>query len=252
MAPDAASPPAAAAFAAAIAASMSLDISGPGTSVLPAQARAGSSFVVAYAVGPHTVLWCDPALADDLASLADPAAGLSLEAFDAWARTTGWIERGRSVMHLLPAEGLRRDRMPDVDRSLWRSLSTDDPADLALVEAFVETLPDDDREEADLDAGEYDEHIVAVVDGRGIAAYASQKPFDHAEGFGDIAVATRPDRRGHGLGAAVVARLCDEMAVAGIVPLYRRDPGNGGSVGLCAALGFVPVVQISAFERPAD
>lgn len=251
MDPDPAAPPAADEFVAAIAATMGIDVGAPGTTVLPSPRRADSAVALAYAFASHTVLWCDPALAADLDPLADRTVSLSLSAFDTWATAMGWTPFGHSAMHLLPASGVRRrDRVPSAVADRFRSVDAADPVDRALIEAFVQTLPEDDREEADLDGDEFDDHITVIVDDHGIAAYASQKPFDHAVRFGDIAVATRPDRRGQGLGTAVVARLCDEIAAVGLVPLYRRDPRNDGSVGLCAALGFVPVVEFSGFERP--
>ncbi len=83
----------------------------------------------------------------------------------------------------------------------------------------------------------------------GVAAYSSQAPFGPARQFADVSVATRPDVRGRGLGHLVVAQLCDEIVARGLHPLYRRAVINTGSVRLCAALGFVPVIEVSGFRR---
>ena len=48
-----------------------------GYHVSPANDRTGSSMVVAYWISEHTVLWCDPAIADELAELADPTTSKS-------------------------------------------------------------------------------------------------------------------------------------------------------------------------------
>jgi hypothetical protein len=71
-------------------------------------------------------------------------------------------------------------------------------------------LSDEDRDEADLDGDRLDEHMLAVIDERGIVAFASQQPALYADGFGDIAIATRPDARPRARPIAVAA-LCDEI-----------------------------------------
>lgn len=171
----------------------------PGTTVVPSADRAGSAMVVAYAVAAHTVLWCDPALAHDLEGFADPGRTLALADVEASSTARGWEHVGRSRMLLPPADGLiaATDSGPGF---VIRSLDANTLTDRSMLDTFAACLSEDDREEADLDGGEFDDHILAVVDERGIAALASQQPFDHALGFGDIADATRDDAVGRGLG----------------------------------------------------
>lgn len=220
----------------------------PGTSVVPADDRSDSSMVVAYSISEHTVLWCDPAIADDLFELADPLRATSHTEIISWAELVGWEEVSVAYMQLLRAAGVVR---PDASTSAWtRSLDRESTEDVALVDAFRALLSDADRDEADLDEDRLDEHMLAVVDDHGIVAFASQQPFAFADRFGDIAIATRPDVRGRGLGRVAVAALCDEIGSRAMWPLYRCDTANLGSVKLSASLGFVPVVEILACKRP--
>ncbi|MEP7115361.1 MAG: GNAT family N-acetyltransferase [Ilumatobacteraceae bacterium] len=236
-------------FVSAVAGEMGLGdaVHHPGTSVIPADDRSGSAMVVAYSISEHTVLWCDPALADDLFELADPLRATSQTEFISWAERVGWGEVSVDHMQLLRAAGVVR---PDVSTSAWtRSLDRECAEDVALIDAFKALLSDADRDEADLDEDRLDEHMLAIVDDHGIAAFASQQPFALADTFGDIAVATRPDARGSGLGKLAVAALCDEIGSRSMWPLYRCDTANLGSVRLSASLGFVPVVRILACKR---
>ena len=147
-------------------------------------------------------------------------------------------------MQLLRSSGIVR---PAADASVViRSLDPGSAQDIAVIDAFKAALSDEDRDEADLDRADLDEHILAVMDDKGIAAFASQRPFIYAAQFADIAIATRPDARGRGLGRIVVAALCDEIESTNKVPLYRCDTQNHGSVRLSASLGFVPVVRLLA------
>jgi GNAT superfamily N-acetyltransferase len=237
------------AFISSVAASMGLGdaVHTPGTTVVPADDRADSSMVVAYSISEHTVLWCDPAIADDLAELADPGASKSHEEIKAWAERVGWEEVSIARMQLVRESGVAQS--PIHDSIVMRALDRQHVDDVALIDAFKATLSDDDRDEADLDGDRLDEHMLAAVDERGIAAFASQQPFFYADGFGDIAIATRPDVRGLGLGRIAVASLCDEIEARGLFPLYRCDEANPGSVKLSASLGFVPVVRVLACKR---
>lgn len=219
-----------------------------GTTVVPAKARTGSNACVAYAIERHLVLWCDPSTASDLSGLGNPARTKSLDEIGAWAQASGWELVGRGHMQLR-ASGARKLASPGAGLAI-RTIDRDDERDRELVSAFSATLSEGDRDEAELEEGDLDEHMLAIVDAKGIAAYASQQPFDYADGFGDIAVATRPDVRGRGLGRTVVASLCAEIVDGGLFPLYRRAADNLASVHLSASLGFVSVVELAGFKRP--
>lgn len=242
-------------FVDGIAASMGLGdrVHRPGTTVVPSAARSGSSSVVLYAIAEHAVLWCDPALAADLAVFADDSITVSLDEIQSILTGRAWEHLGRSRMLLPPTSGLTIGPIVVPEAMAVRSFDVRDPADRAAVESFAARLSPDDREDADLDGDEFDDHIVAVVEGDGgggIVALASQRPFEYADGFGDIAVATLADARGRGLGRLAVAVLCGEIEALGLVPLYRRGQANTGSVRLCASLGFVAVVEVDGIRRP--
>ncbi|RPI09941.1 MAG: GNAT family N-acetyltransferase [Actinobacteria bacterium] len=236
------------AFISAVSQSMGLGaaVRAPGTTVVAASARANSNVVVAYAIAEHTVLWCDPALADSLAPMVDTDRAAPLDECDAFLAALGWTPLPRAQMQVLGPEGVRP---PSRSEHLVQSVEVTNPADQALLDTFRATLTAEDRDNADLDDSP-DEHIVVVLDADGVAAYSSQAPFAPATQFADISVATRPDVRGRGLGHLVVARLCDEIAARGLHPLYRRDVTNVRSVRLCTALGFVPAIEVSGFRRP--
>jgi GNAT superfamily N-acetyltransferase len=236
------------AFISAVSHSMGLGdaVRVPGTTVVAAATRADSNVAVAYAIAEHTVFWCDPALAESLVPMVDPDRAAPLDDCDAFLAGLGWTSLGRAHMQVLGADGLRAPASSDHP---VRSLDVDDADDFALLSKFRATLTAEELDEADLD-GEPDQHAVVVIDVAGIAAYASQAPFAPAEQFADIAVATRPDVRGRGLGHLAVAWLCNEIAERGMHPLYRRDVTNVGSVRLCTALGFVPAIEVSGFRRP--
>jgi GNAT superfamily N-acetyltransferase len=238
------------AFVSSVADSMGLGeaVHSSGTTVVPAEDRAGSSMVVAYSISQHTVLWCDPALVEDLAELADPTVAKSQHDISSWAERVGWEVVSFARMQLVRESGVAQSPIPA--SFVMRSLDGQRAEDVALIDAFKVTLSDDDRDEADLDGDRLDEHMLALVDERGIAAFASQQAFFYADGFGDIAIATRPDVRGLGFGRVAVAALCDEIEARGLFPLYRCDEENPGSVKLSAALGFVPVVRVLAVKKP--
>ncbi len=177
------------AFISGVAESMGLGdgVQRPGTTVVPADDRAESSMVVAYSISEHTVLWCDPAIADDLAELADPTVSKSHEELSSWAERVGWEVVSFARMQLLRESGVAQSAIPV--GVVMRALDRQQAEDVALIDAFKATLSDDDLDEADLDGDRLDEHILAALDERGIAAFASQQPFFYADGFGDIAIA---------------------------------------------------------------
>ena len=237
-------------FVDAVAGDMSLGdaVRRPGTTVVAAESRAGSSMVVVYWISEHTVLWCDPAVAHDLSELADSSNSKSQEEISSWATRVGWEDVSIAQMQLLRAPGMARpDPLVSVE---IRSLDRERLDDVELIDAFKGTLTNADRDEADLDGDRLDSHMLAVVDDLGIAAFASQQPFVYADRFADIAIATRPDVRRSRPGPDRVAALCDEIELRGMLPLYRCDSSNLGSVGVSASLGFVPVVRIFACRRP--
>lgn len=213
-----------------------------GTSVVAAEARAGSNAASVYSIAAHTVLWCDPALEHTLVPLADPSTTRSLADVSAALCARGWTEQGGGVM-LLRGDAAMVD---DIAGITVRAFRHDDRHDREMMEAFIESLPDEDRDEADLADGVPDEHVLIAIDADGVVAFASERPFDFAPDYGDIAVATRPDARGRGLGRLAVDRLCTEIVERGMQPLYRHGTSNLGSGRLSASLGFRRVLELRA------
>ncbi len=221
-----------------------------GTTVCPGEERAGSGIVLAYHVGLHTVLWCDPALAERLKPFASDTEALSDADFRSWAREVDGALGGQAVMKTRGATHVELPNSPGVlHRFDWKKAS-----DKALISELIDVSDVDDLDEADLVLDALDELAVGLLDEKGhVAAFASCRPFDYEPSFGDIGVLTRVDVRGGGWGRAAVAALIDDVVVpAGIEPLYRCDPANVGSDRLSAALGFEPVLTLTAVEFSAD
>ena len=126
--------------------------------------------MVAYTIAAHTVLWCDPALADDLALLTDPKRALALDGVQASLIARGWEHVSRSRMLLPPATGLIAAKPVTAAEPaiLIRSFDANIAGDRSMLDTFAASLSADEREEAHLDGGEYDDHILAVVEVDGI------------------------------------------------------------------------------------
>ncbi len=217
-----------------------------GTTVCPGEERAGTGIVLAYHVGLHTVLWCDPAFAERLKPLESDTEALSDADFRSWARDVGGAIGGQAVMKTRGATHVELLEKPGVLHHFdWTKAS-----DLALVRELIDDADVDDLDEAELALDELDELAVGLLDDQGrVAAFASSRPFGYGQSFGDIGVMTRADVRGGGWGRAAVAGLMDEVLVpAGFEPLYRCDPANHGSDRLSDALGFEPVLTLTAVE----
>ena len=95
-------------FVDGIAERMGIGVHRRGTSVVAAEDRAGSSTVVAYAISMHTVLWCDPAIVDELSPLADATTARSLSEISAWAKRRDWQGISAVYMQLLGSSGIVR------------------------------------------------------------------------------------------------------------------------------------------------
>lgn len=223
----------------------------PGVTVQPRDDRAENHVTAAYRLGEHLVISCDPAATEVLQEMAvslEP----TLDAFAERAPRHGgeWLGAVRMQtmeashpVDALVAEGYR-----------LATLDVHDDTDRALIQALVDVTSEDDADDAELDMAALDDGFHVVLDGDGaIAAFASARPWDEADGFGDIGVLTRHDQRGRGLGRAVVAALCRDLIAQGLRPLYRCDEENHGSVGLSASLGFDVATQLVAVRfNPAD
>ncbi len=118
---------------------------------------------------------------------------------------------------------------------------------MALIAAFVEHCPGDDLDEAELGMDRLDEAIVGVLDGSGdLAAYAGARPWVFDASFDDIAVITRPDHRGCGLGTAAVSALSQRRQRSGRTMFYGCDVRNPASSRVAEAAGFELVHTVTA------
>ena len=92
-----------------------------------------------------------------------------------------------------------------------------------------------------------DEAIVGVLDGSGaLTAYAGARPWVFDASFDDVAVITRPDHRGRGMGTAAVAELSRRRQRSGRTMFYGCDVENMASSRVAEAAGFELVYTATA------
>lgn len=213
-----------------------------GTVLAPTPDRAGSPWVVAYAFGDVTIVWCAPTLAPRLGSLTS-AEPIDVETFRQRTDELGgeFVANGRHrVLDRPPASPV--GAAPHELR--W--LDPGDEGDLALLHRFVDACSEDDLDEAELELDDLDDHIVVSLGDDGeISGYASGRPFDVAEDFDDIGVITHPDHRGRRLGALVVAEYCRVRQAAGRRMYYSCDVENLGSNRVAETVGFELVCNVA-------
>lgn len=212
-----------------------------GTTVVASAAREGSTIAVAYPLGRRTIIWCAPALRTALASLNGPVA-LSNDEFTVAAGGLGGVFNGAGHHRVLskPAPD------PAVESSRLVVLDRNDLGDRTLISGFVDRCSDDDLDEAELDMDQLDEAMVGVLDESGaLASYASARPWVFDAQFDDVAVITRPDHRGRGLGTAAVAALSQRRQQVGRSMFYNCDVDNLGSNRLAEAVGFELVYTVT-------
>lgn len=219
-----------------------------GVSVAGHPERAESRVTVAYLVGEHVFVTCDPAV-DAMLTTATAEMAPTLEAWTELAPQLGGEFLGVGRQQLLTTHDMAAPSIP-ADMTI-RSLSREDSVDVALLARLVEISSAEDLDEAELEMDNLDEIMEAVLDADGqIASLASSRPFDMAPAFGDIGILTRSDSRSLGLGSAAVSALCRRLVDADIEPLYRCDEDNIGSVELSKGLLFAPVAMVKAYRFP--
>lgn len=221
----------------------------PGTSLATTEDRVGSRICVRYVMGDHVVLWHDPELTPVLEPLADTGRSMTENEWMALVEEQGWNFLGGAIMKVFPETAASLADTPSdvtVHQFDW---SRD--ADLALVQALIDVSSEEDLDEAEVEMDDLDDIAFGLLDPDGsIAAYASSRPWDRGDNFGDIGVIVRSDARGRGLGVAVVSVVVAELRRRGIDPLYRCDPENAGSDRLSAALGFEVQTALTAATAP--
>jgi RimJ/RimL family protein N-acetyltransferase len=213
-----------------------------GTTVVGSPDREGSKFAVAYPLGDRTIVWCAPARRAALETLNGPVA-LGNDEFVVRATELGGVFDGRGHQRVLA----RPAPDPAVEPSRLVVLDRDDADDRRLIAAFVDRCSADDLDDAELAMDELDEAIVGVLDASGaLASYASARPWRFDARFDDVAVITRPDQRGRGLGTAAVAALSRRRQRVGRMMFYNCDVDNLGSNGVAEAAGFELVYTVTA------
>jgi len=215
-----------------------------GTTVVGSTEREGSTTAVVYPLGDRTIIWCAPTIADRLTALNQPIA-LGGEDVVAAAEPLGGSFVGAGNHRVLR-------RPPAVDEVAgYRvlALDRDVATDRALLADFVAACPVDDLDEAELALDDLDPSIIALVDtGGAIASYASARPWTFDPAFDDIAVITRPDRRGLGLGAAVVGEFARRRLADDRLLFYGCDVENAGSNAIAERVGFDLVCTVTAID----
>ena len=213
-----------------------------GTNVVAAADREGSTAAVLYPLGASTVVWCAPELRPRLATL-DGQPALDVEGFMRVTGDLGATPVGtghhRVLTTQLSAPTIGPERIAELHRS--------NPTDVERIAEFVDACSDDDLDEAELDLDELDPAIFAVLDEAGaIDAYSSARPWSIGGAFDDIAVITRPGRRGQGLGATAVRALIAARQPLGRLMFYNCHAENLGSNRLAESLGFELVMTVAA------
>lgn len=235
-------------FQAFIAASADVPIEAMGrveTIVIPEAPRAGSDMAVAYHVGAPTLIRGDPSLLDALRELADPTRAIAPGEFRRWATDVGWEFVDGADWHVISRDKLRVPSLPSGVRLV--GLGRESLDDRALIAGLLDESDPDDVNEAEFAMDDLDPHIVGLVDKAGaMIAMASGRIWENDPAFDDIGVLTHPDRRGQGLGGAVVAAFCIESFDQFRLPLYRCNWSRTASKALAVSLGFELVGQLTA------
>ena len=197
---------------------------------------------VAYPLGDRTIVWCSPELQDRLSTLNDPRPLGNEEFVDRCVRLGGSaVGSGHHRVLSRPAPE------PAVDPARVVTLDRDDADDRTLIAQFVRKCSPEDLDEAELAMDDLDEALVGVLDADGaIASLAGARPWRYDDTVDDIAVITRPDRRGQGLGAAAVAALSQRRQRAGRTMFYNCNVDNVGSNRVAEAVGFELAFTVAA------
>jgi len=217
----------------------------PGTIVVPAVAREGSRMAVVYGIGRASLVWCDPAVADQVAVLGDESVTFPVEQVEEWAVTVGAEFAGGAWSHLVDDAGLVDPEM--VEGHTFRLLDGEADGDRALIEGLVAVCGEDDAEYAEIDMDDLDPLLAGLIDGAGeLVGFAGGLPWENDEAFWDIGVLSHVERRSRGLGRSVVAGISREILSRGHLPLYRCNWDRAPSRRLALSLGFREVLSLAA------
>lgn len=221
----------------------------PQTLVVGESDRAGSALAVAYHLGETTVVRCDPDLVASLNPLVDTTPGLDSETFRARAEGLGLGFVNGGDQRVVPMAELVDP--PQADGAHLRVLDPDSQADRRSIVDLLDSCDPEDVDAADFEPGQYDPRIIGLRDdvtGR-LLVLASSRPWTGDSPFDDIGVLAVDSHRGRGLGRFAVKALCDLMATADRLPLYRNNWDRPASAALARSLGFQLVAQLTAVGR---
>lgn len=222
------------------------------TVVCPDPSRVGTRRATSYPTPSGTVVWTDPATVDTVTVLLGDELDTAITT-DRWLEITlaaGAEPTGSANNRVLVGDLRRSDAAGD--HIAVRTLDCDIVDDVEVLRRFARSVTDDDRDEADFDLDELDPFMVGLFDGDTMVAYASGLPDDELTEFDDVAVITRADRRGRGLGARAVAAFV-ELRTANEPTrrmLYRCNVLNVGSNRVAESLGFTLAHTIGAVRVP--
>ena len=190
----------------------------------------------------RTILRCDPALVDALSPLTSEQP-LTDDDFLSWSTTNRAAVLGRSLMKTI-------DRPVDVPTRTAQRMNWQNADHIAQIEGFIANVDADDLDEAEIERDDLDSLAVCLLNDSGqMQAYASARPFDWTQSFGDIGIAVAGDVRRQGIGTTVLQRLVhDVLNPEGVAPLYRCDPDNISSDRLSASVGFETVLELLVVE----
>lgn len=222
-----------------------------GTTVVASVDRENSPVVVAYPMGPETVVWCSPQLRPRLDSLGGSHA-LSGDEFVTAAVALGGQYLGVGNHRLL----IGAPRPPAEPSPPIVELDRDDENHRAMIARLIDGCSELDLSQADLHVDKLDAKIVAVLDGSGeIASLASVRPWFFDADFDDVAVITHPAHRGRGFGVAAVATLSLQQQQRGRMITYNCKADNAWSNRVADSVGFQlvnTVVAVSFDENCAS
>lgn len=218
----------------------------PMASIMPTDDRVGERTASAYLLGEHLVVFCDPAVADQVGGF-EPGMGSAreiLDRFAAFGTEAGAEVLGSGVMRVLTADPVAVDGVVSLDREV--------AVDVDRISALAEAAGEDDVDEADIDLDELDPVIFGTEaePGGALTAYASAYPWEELLGMWDVGVLTHPDHRRQGLGLRAVRHLVADLVGRGVAPLYRHTVDNAGSAALADAVGFAVATELTAIRFP--
>jgi hypothetical protein len=205
----------------------------PGTTLIADEKYAGQNMIVLWRIGEHTFALFDPSQRDLLTGITShlpPDTSLSGDQVKQACGLDAIASHDLDFIHYLPPSDLPALTVPPPFR--LRELTPADEGYLsALHRSCTPAEVDDGYVEIDHEIvfGCFHEHeLVSAASGYRMA------------GFMDIGVLTHSHFRKSGLARIVVGALCAWSIANNIIPQYRCNHDNTGSLGVARSLHFQP------------